>query len=174
MTGLMERIFLDADSPLFVHFQMETIGPFGRDDCDTLARKRLVMVADPVPPDVLAAVYQVTRGHPFYIYATCMRVIENVSLLHKPLTPETVQEAFTLETLGSTGRIYNLCRYVLEQSLQGVRGETMPQAILQVLAQEPAGMTLTEISTRHQRPGNGNDFLTQPAHLAPPMQQQPG
>ena len=101
---------------------------------------------------MLAAVYQVTRGHPFYIYATAMRVIENVSLLHKPMSPATVQEAFTLETLGSTGRIYNLCRYVLEQSLQGVRGETMPQAVLQVLAQEPAGMTLTEIAARLKRP----------------------
>jgi hypothetical protein len=152
MIGLMERIFLDAGSPLFVHFQLETVGPFGREDCDSLARKRLLILADPVPGDVLATVYQVTRGHPFYIYATCMRVIENISLLHKPLTPATVQEAFTLETLGSTGRIYNLCRYVLEQSLQNVRGETMPQAVLQILAQETAGMTLTEISTHLKRP----------------------
>ncbi len=155
MISLMERIFLEADSPLFIHFQMETIGPFGREDCDTLARRRLAIVADPVPGDVLAAIYQVTRGHPFYIYATCMRVIENVSLLNKPLTPATVQEAFTLETLSSTGRIYNLCRYVLEQSLQGVRGETMPQAILQVLAQEPAGMGLSEIANRLKRPSGG-------------------
>jgi hypothetical protein len=151
MIGLMERIFLDEGSPLFVHFQLETVGPFGRQDCDSLARKRLLILADPVPGDVLAMIYQVTRGHPFYIYATCMRVIENVSLLHKPLTPSTVQEAFTLETLGSTGRIYNLCRYVLEQSLQNVRGETMPQAVLQVLAQETAGMTLTEISAHLKR-----------------------
>jgi uncharacterized protein len=152
MIGLMERIFLDAASPLFVHFQLETIGPFGREDCDALVRKRLSMFADPVPGDVLAAIYQVTRGHPFYIYATAMRVIENISLLNKPLASATVQEAFTLETLGSTGRIYNLCRYVLEQSLQGVRGETMPQAALQVLAQQPAGMTLTEIASRLKRP----------------------
>jgi len=155
MIGLMERIFLDAASPLFVHFQLETIGLFGREDCDALARKRLALLADPVPGEVLAAMYQVTRGHPFYIYATAMRVIENVSLLQKPLTPATVQEAFTLETLGSTGRIYNLCRYVLEQSLQGVRGETMPQAVLQVLAQEPAGITLTEIAARLKRPSGG-------------------
>ncbi len=155
MIGLMERIFLDAASPLFVHFQLETIGPFGREDCDALARKRFAMLADPIPGDVLAAVYQVTRGHPFYIYATAMRVIENVSLLHKPMSPATVQEAFTLETLGSTGRIYNLCRYVLEQSLQSVRGKTMPQAVLQVLTQEPAGMTLTAIAARLKRPSGG-------------------
>ncbi|MBN2388212.1 MAG: winged helix-turn-helix transcriptional regulator, partial [Anaerolineales bacterium] len=155
MIGLMERIFLDSTSPLFAHFQLETIGPFGREDCDALARKCFSLLADPVPGDVLAAVYQVTRGHPFYIYATAMRVIENVSLLHKPMSPATVHEAFTLEALGSTGRIYNLCRYVLEQSLQGVRGETMPQAILQVLAREPAGMTLTEIAARLKRPSGG-------------------
>jgi uncharacterized protein len=152
MISLMERIFLEAESPLFVHFQTEIVGPFGRDDCDTLARHRLSILALEIQSDVLAAVYQVTRGHPFYIYATCMRVIENVSLLQKPLTAETVREAFTLETLGSTGRIYNLCRYVLEQSLQGVRGETVPQAILQVLAQEPAGMSLAEVSARLKRP----------------------
>ena len=152
MIGLMERIFLDAQSPLFVHFQMEIVSTFGREDSDALVCKRLAMLAEPLPGDVLATLYQVTRGHPFYLYATCMRVIENVTLLQKSLTAATVQEAFTLETLGSTGQIYNLCRYVLEQSLQGVRGETMPQAILQVLAQEPGGMSLSEISARLKRP----------------------
>jgi predicted transcriptional regulator len=152
MISLMERIFLEAESPLFVHFQMESIGSFGKENCANLARKRLSAVADPVPADVLATVYKVTRGHPFYIYATCMRVIENVTLLQKSLSPKTVQEAFTLETLGSTGRIYNLCRYILEQSLKDVRGETMPKAILQVLAQKPGGMNLTEIAERLKRP----------------------
>lgn len=152
MISLMERIFLDAGSPLFVHFQLETVGPFGCEDCAVLARRRLEILGDPVPADALAAVYQVTRGHPFYIYATCMRVIENVSLLQKALTPVTVQEAFTLETLGSNGRIYNLCRYVLEHSLQKVRGETMPQAVLQVMAQETGGIKLAEAAARLKRP----------------------
>ncbi len=116
--SLMERIFLRADSPLFVHFQLETVGPFGRDDSYDLARKQLASLEPTVPPDVLAAVYQVTRGHPFYIYATTMRVVEMAFLLQKPLNPQTVQKAFVLETLGPTGRIYNLCRYVLEDSLQ--------------------------------------------------------
>lgn len=151
MIGLMERIFLKASSPLFVQFQTETIGHFGKDDCIVLARKRLAVAADPVPPNVLSMIYQVTHGHPFYTYATCTKIVENVTLLQKKLTPETVQEAFTLETLGSTGRIYNLCRYIFEQSLKDVRGETVPQAILQILAQEPGGMSLTEISSRLKR-----------------------
>ena len=152
MISLMERIFLTPDSPLFVHFQLEAVGPFGREDSGELARKRLASLEASVPPDVLAAVYQVTRGHPFYIYATTMRVLETVSLLHRPLTPQTVREAFVLETLGTTGRIYNLCRYVLEESLQRARGETMPRAVLQVLARETAGLTLTQLARRLKRP----------------------
>jgi hypothetical protein len=150
--SLMERIFLTADSPLFVHFQLETVGPFGRQETDDLARKRLASLGEGVSPDVLAAMYQVTRGHPFYVYATTMRVLEMVSLLHKPLDPQTVQEAFVLETLGTTGRIYNLCRYILEESLQRARGETMPQAILQVMAREMGGLTLTQLARRLKRP----------------------
>jgi AAA+ ATPase superfamily predicted ATPase len=152
MISFMERIFLRADSPLFVHFQLETVGPFGRDDSYDLTRKRLASVEPAVPPEVLAAVYQVTRGHPFYIYATTMRVMEMTSLLRKPLNPQTVQETFVLETVGTTGRIYNLCRYVLEDSLQRARGETMPQAVLQVLARETEGLTLTRLARALKRP----------------------
>jgi hypothetical protein len=152
MLSLMERLFLAADSPLFVHFQLETVGPFSRDDSYDLARKRLSPL-DPAPsPEVLSIVYQVTRGHPFYIYATTMRMLEMASLLHKPLNPQTAQEAFVLETLGSTGRIYNLCRYELEISLQRARGETMPQAVLRVLAAKPEGSTLTEVARALKRP----------------------
>lgn len=152
MISLMERIFLTADSPLFLHFQLETVGPFGREDSDELARKRLAPLESPAPPEVLATMYQVTRGHPFYIYATAMRVLEMKSLLHKPLNPQTVQEAFVLETLGTTGRIYNLCRYVLEESLQRARGETMPQAILQTLGRATEGLNLTQLARRLKRP----------------------
>jgi hypothetical protein len=152
MISLMESIFLQSESPLFVHFQMETVNPFGRADSDSLVQKRLEMLASPVPGQVLAAIYQVARGHPFYTYALCMRMIESVSLLQKPLNAETVREGFTLETLTTTGRIYSLCRYVLEQSLKDVRGETMPQAILQTIAKEPSGLNLSEISSRLKRP----------------------
>ncbi|HNS51836.1 MAG TPA: restriction endonuclease [Anaerolineae bacterium] len=152
MLSLMERLFLGADSPLFVHFQLETVGPFGREDSYDLTRRRLSPL-DPSPsPEVLAAVYQVTRGHPFYIYATTMRVLEMAALLHKPLTSQTVQEAFVLETLGTAGRIYNLCRYALETSLQRTRGETMPQAVLRVLAGRAEGFTLTEVARTLKRP----------------------
>lgn len=81
-----------------------------------------------------------------------MRLVEMGVLLQKPLTPQTVQEAFVLETLGATGRIYNLCRYVLEDSLQQVRGETMPQAVLQVLARKMESQSLTRLAHALKRP----------------------
>lgn len=152
MISLMESIFLQSDSPLFVHFQVETVNPFARADSDSLVQRRLEMLASPVPGEVLAAIYRVARGHPFYTYALCMRLIESVSLLQKSLDAATVNEAFTLETLTTTGRIYSLCRYVLEQSLKDVRGETMPQAILQTIAKEETGLSLSEIAGRLKRP----------------------
>jgi hypothetical protein len=152
MLSLMERLFLGSDSPLFVHFQLETVGPFGRDDSYELGRKRLSPLEPNPSPQVLSALYEVTRGHPFYIYATTMRMLEMASLLHKPFNPQTVQEAFVLETLGTTGRIYNLCRYELETSLQRARGETMPPAVLRVLAARPEGLTLTEVASALKRP----------------------
>lgn len=152
MISLMERIFLTVDSPLFVHFQLEAVGPFGREDSYKLARKRLTALQSSIPPEVLATIHQVTRGHPFYIYSLTMRVLEMVFLLHKPLDPQTVQEAFVLETLETTGRIYNLCRYVLEDSLQRARGETIPQAALQILARETEGLTLAQLAHRLRRP----------------------
>jgi hypothetical protein len=51
----------------------------------------------------------------------------------------------------SRKRIYNLCRYFLEQSLKNVRGDTMPQVVLQMIAKEPGGLTLTEIARRLKR-----------------------
>ncbi len=152
MISLMERIFLAADSPLFVHFQLASVGRLAREETDALVQKRLSPLHARVPSDVTAAFYQLTRGHPFYVYATAMRVLEMVSLFQEPLAPRTVQRAFTLETLGTTGRIYNLCRYVLEESLQRARGETMLQAALHVLAREATGTSLTSLARRLKRP----------------------
>ncbi len=62
------------------------------------------------------------------------------------------QEAFVLETLDTTGRIYNLCRYELEISLQRAWGETMPQAVLRVLAGSPEGPSLIEVARARPQP----------------------
>ncbi len=69
MLSLMERIFLSPDSPLFVHFRLETVGPLDAEAGADLARARLTaagIAADQVTPAVLAALRQVTAGHPFY------------------------------------------------------------------------------------------------------------
>jgi hypothetical protein len=117
-----------------------------------LTRKRLSPL-DPAPSsEVLSTVYQVTRGHPFYIDAITMGVLEIVSFPHKPLSPQTVQEAFVLEALGTTSRIYNLCRHALETSLQRAWGMVSPHAALRVLAGKTEGLTLTEVARALKRP----------------------
>lgn len=155
MLSLMERIFLGADSPLFVHFRLETVGPLDPDAANDLARARLAAAGIPgaqITPDVLAVLRQVTGGHPFYLQAVTQRLAEAAALAQLPVTPALVQQAFVLETLSPTGRIYNLCRYVLETSLQRTRGATIPQAILQVLAREDTGLSLTQIARLLRRP----------------------
>lgn len=152
MMSLMERIFLQSESPLFVHFQVETVYPLSRQDNDELVQKRLSILDQPVPKDVMAAVYEMSQGHPYYTYAICLRLIEFVSLQQRGLNPTVVKEAFTLEILESTGRIYNLCCYIFEHSLKNVRGETIPETILQIIAKEPGRISVTSIANKLKRP----------------------
>jgi len=156
MLGLMERLFLGHGSPLFVHFRLELVGPLDREASVTLASRRLTamlpLVAATVSADVLAEVHRISGGHPFYSYAIVMRLAEMFLLTGQPIDQNAVRTAFTLEALSPTGRIYNLCQYLLDEALQRARGETIPQAVLQVLARTDAGMSLTQVARRLKRP----------------------
>ncbi|MBI3329182.1 MAG: hypothetical protein HYZ81_21080, partial [Nitrospinae bacterium] len=55
-----------------------------------------------------------TYGHPFYIYAVTERMQEMTLLFKRDVDDQLLREAFVLETLSTPGRIYNLCRYMLE------------------------------------------------------------
>ena len=101
--SLMEGIFHQAHSPLFVHFRSERVGPFGRAESEELARKALV--GEDLPPAAAQTLYEWTRGHPFYIYAVAERMRELILLSGRVADPQLVREAFVLETLSSAGRI---------------------------------------------------------------------
>jgi hypothetical protein len=156
MLGLMERIFLGHTSPLFVHFKLITVGPLDREASVTLASRRLAALlpssAGAIPPDALAEIFRVTGGHPFHVYAVVMRLAEMAVLTGQPLDASAVRTAFTLETLSPTGRIYSLCQYVLDEALQRARGETIPQAVMQVLAGSETGLSLTQVARLLKRP----------------------
>lgn len=150
--GMMQAIFYDPVSPLAVHFRAELLPPFTREDSYLLIEKHLGAGMGPVSEGLKLTIYRWTYGHPFYIGALCERLIELVRLQGAPLTAATVEQAFVLETLWQNGRIANLCRFTLEKSLERARGESLLQLILQILAAEEAGLTLTALARRLKRP----------------------
>jgi len=149
--GMMQAIFYDPASPLAVHFRAEMLPPFSREDSYTLIEKHLREAVGPVPEGVRLTIYRWTYGHPFYIGALCERLVELIRLQGASLTAETVEQAFVLETLWQNGRISNLCRFTLERSLERARGQTLLQLILQVLAAEDGGLTLSALARRLKR-----------------------
>lgn len=155
--SLMEGIFHRARSPLFVHFRTERVGPFGRAESEELARKALV--GEDLPPAAAQTLYEWTRGHPFYIYAVAERMRELILLAGRVVDSQLVREAFVLETLSSAGRIYNLCRYVIEESMGQARGQALLRLLLQVLAEAESPLTLTEVARRLRRPAGATRAL---------------
>jgi hypothetical protein len=155
--SLMEGIFHQAHSPLFVHFRSERVGAFGRAESDELARKALV--GEELPADAAQTLYAWTRGHPFYIYAVTERMRELILLSGRAADAQLVREAFVLETLSSAGRIYNLCRYVIEESMGQARGQALLRLLLQILAESENPLTLTELAQRLRRPAGATRAL---------------
>ena len=147
--SLMERILHHAQSPLFVHFRSELVGPFTREHTIQLARKAL---GDQLLSESAArTLFAWTYGHPFYVYAVAERMREMALLFHRDVDEQLVREAFVLETLSTTGRIYNLCRYIVEESVAQARGQALLRLALQTLAQSPDPLTLAELGRRLKR-----------------------
>ncbi len=159
--GMMQAIFYDPASPLAVHFRGEMLPPLTREDSYVLIEKHLAEVIGPVSEGLRLTLFRWTYGHPFYIGALCERLIEQVRLGGDTPTEASVAQAFVLETLWLNGRIANLCRYTLEKSLEHARGESLLQLILQILAAEEGGLTLTELANRLRRPTGQTRVLLQ-------------
>ncbi len=159
--GMMQAIFYDPTSPLAVHFRAEMLPPLTREDSYTLIEKHLADVIGPVSEGLRLTIFRWSYGHPFYIGAICERLTEQVRLGGGEITDASVAQAFTLETLWQNGRIANLCRYTLEKSLERARGESLLQLILQILAAEEGGLTLTEVAKRLRRPTGQTRVLLQ-------------
>ena len=135
--------------------------PLTREDSYVLIEKHLAEVIGPVSEGLRLTIFRWTYGHPFYIGAICERLTEQVRLGGGELTDASVAQAFALETLWQNGRIANLSRYTLEKSLEQARGDSLPQLILQILAAEEGGLTLTELASRLRRPTSQTRVLLQ-------------
>ena len=153
--SVMEHLIRDHESPLFLQFRALELQPLTEEDTRTLAEKVANCM---LAPNVHAAIFTYTFGHPFYVTALAERLVE-VMTTSDAVTPEQVGQAFLLEALSARGQIYGYCRYLYDISLQKARGYGALKAILQILAEED-GLTLTEISRPlHRRPAAVQGYL---------------
>jgi hypothetical protein len=146
--AVMHRLMADPASPLFVQFAQVPLAGFQRDDTATLLWKLLPRLpAEPQRDEVVDEVHFLTQGHPYYITVLGERL--RLQTPDRPLDRDAVRRVFVAETLSTTGRIYEFCRYVYDLSLQKARGYTALKAVLDVLAGED-GLSAAEVA-RHLR-----------------------
>ena len=136
--SFMERIFKESTSPLYLQSRIEYVDYLTREDSIELSRK--ILRADWNP----YRVYELTAGHPYYIYSVCKR-IESMDL-----SDEKIVEAFVIEALTPAGRIYNLCQYVMENSIHRARGFSLLKSVLKIVAKEE-GLRIGDVSRRINR-----------------------
>jgi hypothetical protein len=156
--SVMERM-LAHTSPLFAQFERFTLAPLDKEDTQALVTKLLPLEDVEDMPAVIAEVQRLTGGHPFYIEVLCGQLRRWHFLRDRPLTPDSVKEAFIWEVLSPKGRIYDFCRYIYDVSIQKARGHGALVAILQLLAEEE-GLTISEVARRQKvTPATARDYL---------------
>jgi len=153
---VLTRILSDPAAPLFAQFAKLSLGSFSREETTRLVTKLLPEATD---PQVAYVIHHLTGGYPFYVQALCRRTATRVDTLGMPLSPETVKEAFVVETLSTNGRIYDFCRYIYDLSLQQATGYGSLKAVLQVLALEE-GLTAADVGRQLRvTPATASDYL---------------
>ena len=153
---VLTQILSDPAAPLFAQFAKLPMGPFSREETARLVTKLLPGATD---PQIAYVIHHLTGGYPFYVQALCRRTATRVDALGMPLSPETVKEAFVVETLSTSGRIYDFCRYIYDLSLQQATGYGSLKAVLQILAVEE-GLTAADVGRQLRvTPATASDYL---------------
>jgi DNA-binding transcriptional ArsR family regulator len=153
---VLTQILSDPAAPLFAQFAKLSLGPFSREETVRLVTKLLPEATD---PQIVYTIHHLTDGYPFYVQALCRRTATRVEALGVPLSPETVKEAFVVETLSTSGRIYDFCRYIYDLSLQQATGYGSLKAVLQILAAEE-GLTAADVARQLRvTPATASDYL---------------
>ncbi|MBC8447463.1 MAG: AAA family ATPase [Chloroflexi bacterium] len=153
---VLTRILSDPAAPLFAQFTKLSLGPFSREETVRLVTK---LLPEAVDPQIAYTIHHLTGGYPFYVQALCRRTATRVEAMGMPLSPETVREAFVVETLSTNGRIYDFCRYIYDLSLQQATGYGSLKAVLQILAAEE-GLTAADVARQLRvTPATASDYL---------------
>lgn len=154
--SVMEEVLSSSANPLFGMFRREMLGPFNREDTFSLVEK----VTHGLGARAKGQIHAYTGGNPYYVVAVADRVAD---LLRSGVEKDkAVDFAFLEETITERGRIHEHLRYQRDVSLERARGAGNLKAILQVLAEEPEGLTISEIARKvHKAPQPTRNYLAE-------------
>ncbi|MFQ6043564.1 MAG: ATP-binding protein [Candidatus Poribacteria bacterium] len=148
-------MFENAQSPLFGHFRMETVGPFSYEDSRGFILSRLSGRSNLSELQVNYLTH-LTRGYPYYLDV----LVEEILLRYKGLR-NISQNAFIdvllSQIFSTSGQIYNYLKYLIEASFTQ-RGYKSYVDILMAIAQ--GNKNVTEIAKAvKEKKENVNTYL---------------
>ena len=150
----LDELFADATSPLFLHFTLESLPNFGRDDSFEFLIKYFNQFEITLTKEVLEEMYKLCKGHPMYLKSLAERVL----LLNRTgidIDVKSVKMAFLTEIGSMNGMINRHCNYILNISLVKSKAHATLKTILHILAKEDeSGLTLSHISEKIKRKSN--------------------
>ena len=150
----LDELFADASSPLFLHFTLESLPNFSRDDSFEFLIKYFNRFEITLPKEVLENMYKLCRGHPMYLKSLADRLL----LLNSTgidIDDKGVKMAFLIEIGSINGIINRHCNYILNISLVKSKAYATLKTILHILATEDEnGLTLSGVSEKIKRKPN--------------------
>lgn len=150
----LDELFADAASPLFLHFTLESIPNFSRDDSFEFLIKYFNQFEITLTKEVLESMYGLCRGHPMYLKSLADRLL----LLNSTgieINNKGVKMAFLAEIGSMNGMINRHCNYILNISLVKSKAHATLKTILHILAKEnEGGLTLSRVSEKIKRKPN--------------------
>ena len=148
-------MFENAQSPLFGHFRMETVGPFSYEDSRGFILSRLQGYSN-LSELQLNYFIHLTRGYPYYLDV----LVEEILLKYKGLrniSQNVFIDVLLSQIFSVNGQIYNYLKYLIEASFTQ-RGYKSYVNILTAIAQ--GNKSVTEIANTVKEPKeNVNTYL---------------
>lgn len=147
----LDELFADAASPLFLHFTLESLPNFSRDDSFEFLIKYFNQFEITLTKELLEEMYKLCKGHPMYLRSLADRLL----LLNSTgiaIDDKGVKMAFLTEIASMNGMINRHCNYILNISLIKSRAYATLKTIIHILAKEDeGGLTLSQISEKIKR-----------------------
>jgi len=148
-------MFENAQSPLFGHFRMETVGPFSYEDSRGFILSRMQGRSNLSELQINYLIH-LTRGYPYYLDVLVEEILLKYNGLRN-ISRNAFINALLSQIFSVNGQIYNYLKYLIEASFTQ-RGYKSYVSILAAIAQ--GNKSVTEIANAVKEPKeNVNSYL---------------